>query len=540
MSTWKRIKQLKFNDHDYNNALVYLQLGHLPEIINTPMKKTRYKKKMKDFVVEQDREGTQRIVLHTTEPHPDNLTKEGDIIFDKEYKLTVLRESEIDDFLELHWKNPITGAFRGTGSLYNQISKETIGITRKRIDDFLKNKTINQIKYVVDEKKVIKPIVTELPMNMWHIDLIDIKKMSGNNAKYNWLMVVVDSHSKFAWVEPTHNKSTPVIADTFEQIILREGSPNLLMSDNGNEFVGNEFEALSLKYGIKRSFTKAHEPQTNGCVERLNKTIKNMIFGYMDQYNSKEFVYDIQHFLYAYNTKKHSTTKISPMMAHRRIDRAPDLISMYITKNIEKAGENMMKNNKKQNERMTKRLAVGQKVRVANYVFVEVRKLSDFEKRSKKIKNWSEDIYTINEERLLREHKDDDNETEGKNLNVYQYRLEDEKGEMLLEGQWIRRHFIQPFNDKNLDPRESKSDKEDLRHGVKFSMDKHFSKLGEKAQVLTELEHIDQKDIDIAIAKDLDIIIEESKTKLGDKRGDKRSDKRKSGRATAKPKKYLD
>ena len=44
-------------------------------------------------------------------------------------------------------------------------------------------------------------------------------------------------------------------------------------SDNGAEFILNEFKALCKDSGIKRELTTPYNPQHNGVVERKNKTI---------------------------------------------------------------------------------------------------------------------------------------------------------------------------------------------------------------------------------------------------------------------------
>jgi transposase InsO family protein len=46
-----------------------------------------------------------------------------------------------------------------------------------------------------------------------------------------------------------------------------------LRSDNGGEFISNEFEELCETRGIKRHYADARTPQQNGVVERKNLLI---------------------------------------------------------------------------------------------------------------------------------------------------------------------------------------------------------------------------------------------------------------------------
>ena len=46
-----------------------------------------------------------------------------------------------------------------------------------------------------------------------------------------------------------------------------------LRSDNGGEYISNEFKNFCSKEGIRRELIAPHNPQHNGVTERKNKTI---------------------------------------------------------------------------------------------------------------------------------------------------------------------------------------------------------------------------------------------------------------------------
>ena len=46
-----------------------------------------------------------------------------------------------------------------------------------------------------------------------------------------------------------------------------------LRSDNGGEYISNEFKNFCASEGIRRELIAPHNPQQNGVVERKNKTI---------------------------------------------------------------------------------------------------------------------------------------------------------------------------------------------------------------------------------------------------------------------------
>ena len=49
-----------------------------------------------------------------------------------------------------------------------------------------------------------------------------------------------------------------------------------LRSDNGGEFISNEFYDYCEENGIRRHFSATYTPQQNGVVERKNRTVQEM------------------------------------------------------------------------------------------------------------------------------------------------------------------------------------------------------------------------------------------------------------------------
>ncbi|GBB94648.1 hypothetical protein RclHR1_23990002 [Rhizophagus clarus] len=96
----------------------------------------------------------------------------------------------------------------------------------------------------------------------------------------------------------------------YEDIICRHGCPAKLLSDRGTHFNNQMVEKLLEKFGIKHVFSTPYHPQTNGLVERFNRTLCESLSKLVIQTN--EWDRYIAPVLFAYRTSKHSTTKISP------------------------------------------------------------------------------------------------------------------------------------------------------------------------------------------------------------------------------------
>ena len=60
----------------------------------------------------------------------------------------------------------------------------------------------------------------------------------------------------------------------FMGVVCRHGTPAVVISDNGSEFVATLFEGLLRLYGIRHILTAPHRPQANGVAERIHRFIR--------------------------------------------------------------------------------------------------------------------------------------------------------------------------------------------------------------------------------------------------------------------------
>jgi transposase InsO family protein len=61
------------------------------------------------------------------------------------------------------------------------------------------------------------------------------------------------------------------------------GPPVSLLTDNGPQFTAKFFQAVCSELGIRKIITTDYRPQTNGQVERYNRTILASLRGYVSK-----------------------------------------------------------------------------------------------------------------------------------------------------------------------------------------------------------------------------------------------------------------
>ncbi|SGY38360.1 BQ5605_C003g02007 [Microbotryum silenes-dioicae] len=113
------------------------------------------------------------------------------------------------------------------------------------------------------------------PLDRVHMDLLAFDgAVSLGGAKY--ALVIVDDYTRYLWAIPMSHKS-----DTFAAFkswlakVERSSSRKLLAvrSDNGGEFLSNEFSSFLEEQGITRQLSIPDTPQQNGVAERANRSI---------------------------------------------------------------------------------------------------------------------------------------------------------------------------------------------------------------------------------------------------------------------------
>lgn len=129
---------------------------------------------------------------------------------------------------------------------------------------------------------------------------------------YGNVLVVTDHFTKYALAIPTKNQTAKTTADAlYQNFILHYGIPTNLHSDQGANFESELIRELCNIMGIKKTRTTPYHPMGNGCTERYNRTLLNML-GTLDPSKKSNWKDYIAPLTYAYNCTKHESTKVAP------------------------------------------------------------------------------------------------------------------------------------------------------------------------------------------------------------------------------------
>src|SRR2546423_9496572 len=223
--------------------------------------------------------------------------------------LRVLKEDETDTILFMT-HNHETGGHFGVDTTYNKIAdryywKGMYDDTKK----YIKCCDICQRRGQKGGKSYLNPIEVGEPFERIGIDFVGPLERTKRRNRY--ILVVTDYLTK--WPEAKAMKEATaenVVKFIYEGIICRHGCPKIILSDRGTHFRNKLVKGLCEKFKIKHKLSSPYHPQTNGLVERFNRTLCELLA----KVSEKENQWDeyLEQVLFAYRTTKHATTKKTP------------------------------------------------------------------------------------------------------------------------------------------------------------------------------------------------------------------------------------
>ena len=158
---------------------------------------------------------------------------------------------------------------------------------------------------------------------------IDHQKICMTATGYNQVLVMIDHFTKYAEAAPCMTASAEETCDHLINVwTARHGCPITFQSDNGKAFVSDLTKELMKRSQVAQAHSTTYHPQTNGLVERQNRTLVSMLRVYYSRYMD-DWDKHLPQVMGAYNSTEHSTTGISPHMMLTGHEKALPLTFFY-------------------------------------------------------------------------------------------------------------------------------------------------------------------------------------------------------------------
>ena len=138
-------------------------------------------------------------------------------------------------------------------------------------------------------KELHKPIIRKFEKrtvylgfkdNIWGADLADMQLISKFNKGFRFLLCVIDTFSKYAWVVPLKDTKGVTVTNAFQKIL--DGSskkPNKTWVEKSSEFYNNSLKKCLKDNDIE--MYSIHSERKSVAAERFIRTLKTKIYKYI-------------------------------------------------------------------------------------------------------------------------------------------------------------------------------------------------------------------------------------------------------------------
>src|SRR5579859_4055106 len=201
----------------------------------------------------------------------------------------------------------------------------------KKLLDMCKACQLFKLVSSTAETATIHPYGEQGAFDLWEMDFVGPLVTTKKGNKY--LITAIDYATSKAFAIPLQERSAAAAVRLLERIVYDCGSPRQVITDNGEEFRGSEFQAAVKRHGIKYSHTTPGHPQSNGKVERLNHELVQRLqrIGADDGHSVNEWDTYLPQALLAFHAHQNSRTGCSSFYLQYGIEPRLLITSMLIS-----------------------------------------------------------------------------------------------------------------------------------------------------------------------------------------------------------------
>jgi hypothetical protein len=157
----------------------------------------------------------------------------------------------------------------------------------------------------------------EVPCQPWEtigIDFVELlPELSDRNASYNQITMGINLLTAMVLLIPSRIDYTAkdVVELVFQEVYKNYGLPENIVSDQDVLFMSHFWQELHKLIGVKLRMSTAYHPQTDGAMERTNRTITQMVQTWISP-DQKNWVQRLPRIQFAINSAWSESTGFAP------------------------------------------------------------------------------------------------------------------------------------------------------------------------------------------------------------------------------------
>ncbi len=148
-----------------------------------------------------------------------------------------------------------------------------------------------------------------MPFERIGVDVVSPLKRSQSGNRF--ILVICEYATRYPEAYPLREVTAKQVANALLRLFTQVGIPKEVLTDQGPNFMSRSLQQVYQLLGIKRARTTPYHPQTDGLVERFNKTLKSMLKRFVSE-TGKDWDKWLPYLLFAYQEVPQAATGFSP------------------------------------------------------------------------------------------------------------------------------------------------------------------------------------------------------------------------------------
>jgi hypothetical protein len=153
------------------------------------------------------------------------------------------------------------------------------------------------------------------PSRRFEMVAMDVFEMSPETKRgKRKVLVIGDLYSRYLVAVPISDERADTVARvTFDRWVSVFGPPEQLLTDLGPNFASGVISEMCRLIGTRKVFTSAYHPQTNGFIERYNRTLSTELRRQLS--DEEDWDLSLSMAVFRYNATQHADTGMKPYKA---------------------------------------------------------------------------------------------------------------------------------------------------------------------------------------------------------------------------------
>ena len=184
------------------------------------------------------------------------------------------------------------------------------GLSTSKVKEFLHGKKA-YTKYHLAVRNFPRLNVYAHHINeIWCMYLAHVDKLAKENGAIKYILVSVDIFSRFVRVQPFKDKTAKSTKQAFIKMLTTEVQPKKIWVDEGTEFEASfRSYCKAIDFSIYHTFSETKA----SYAERAIRSLKNIMYRYMEENDSFRYFHKLQSFAKTMNTRINRSISKAPV-----------------------------------------------------------------------------------------------------------------------------------------------------------------------------------------------------------------------------------